>query len=270
MADVQSTMSLTKKLDGKVAIVTGGASGIGEATARHFADHGARAVVIADIQPEKGRSVAESIGLHRCSYFQCDVADEEQVKSMVDWTVQTYGGLDVMFSNAGIISHLEQTILDLDLSEYDVVMRVNARGSAVCVKQAARKMIELGTRGAIICNNSVASTMGKLNNTDYTMSKHALLGLVRSASLQLGVHGIRVNCVSPSAVATPLAGKIGIGTAKSIEDVVGPFISLKGVALTAAHVAEAVLFLASDHESGFVTGHNLVVDGGLISLPFLK
>ncbi|KAL0416839.1 UNVERIFIED_CONTAM: (-)-isopiperitenol/(-)-carveol dehydrogenase, mitochondrial [Sesamum latifolium] len=136
MADAQS-IPLKKKLQGKVAIVTGGASGIGEATVRLFAEHGARAVVIADIQAEKGRSVAESIGSQRCSYFQCDVANEEQVKSMVEWTVETYGGLDIMFSNAGIIGSSDQTILDLDLSQYDAVMRVNARGMAVCVKQAA-------------------------------------------------------------------------------------------------------------------------------------
>ncbi|KAK6123270.1 hypothetical protein DH2020_042998 [Rehmannia glutinosa] len=221
MADVQS-MSFKKKLDGKVAIVTGGASGIGEVTARHFADHGARAVVIADIQAEKGRSVAESIGLHRCSYFQCDVADEEQVKSMVDWTVQTYGGLDIMFSNAGIISDSEQTILDLNLSQYDVVMRVNARGSAVCVKQAAH-WERMGS-GLIACRRPLWRRLG---------------------------------------------GKVGLGTDGDVANVMEPFTSLKGVGLTAAHVAAGVLFLASD-DSAFVTGHNLVVDGGLISLPFLK
>ncbi|KAL1555532.1 (+)-cis,cis-nepetalactol synthase neps3 [Salvia divinorum] len=128
---------IKKKLQGKVVIVTGGASGIGETIARVLADHGARAVVIADIQSEKGRAVAESIGQQRCSYVHCDVADEEQVAAMVEWTATTYGGLDIMFSNAGTVSSLPQTILDLNMSEYDRVMRVNARGMAVCVKQAA-------------------------------------------------------------------------------------------------------------------------------------
>ncbi|KAL0355897.1 UNVERIFIED_CONTAM: Nepetalactol-related short-chain-dehydrogenase/reductase 1 [Sesamum radiatum] len=185
MADTQS-ISLVKKLQGKVAIVTGGASGIGESTARLFAEHGALAVVIADIQAEKGKSMAESIGLQRCSYVQCDVADEELVKSMVEWTVKTYGGLDIMFSNAGTIGSSDQTILDLDFLQYDAVMRVNARGMAVCLKQAARKMMELGTRGAIVCTSSVAAVMAPQAFTDYTMSKHAVVGLVRAASQQLG------------------------------------------------------------------------------------
>ncbi|KAF5933627.1 hypothetical protein HYC85_029798 [Camellia sinensis] len=99
----EPTMSL-KKLQGKVAIVTGGATGIGEGTAHLFAQHGAHAVVIADVQDEKGRLVAALIGLDRCSYYHCDVADEEQVKAMVDWIMQTFGQLDIMFSNAGIAS----------------------------------------------------------------------------------------------------------------------------------------------------------------------
>ncbi|KAL2244194.1 UNVERIFIED_CONTAM: (-)-isopiperitenol/(-)-carveol dehydrogenase, mitochondrial [Sesamum indicum] len=267
MADAPS-ISLKKKLEGKVAIITGGASGIGEVTARLFAEHGARGVVIADIQPEKGKSVAESIGSQRCSYFQCDVADEEQVKSMVEWTVKTYGGLDIMYSNAGITGSFHQTILELDFSEYDAVMRVNARGMAVCVKQAGRKMVELGTRGAIICTASVAGEVGGILQADYTMSKHAVVGLVRGAKQQLGLHGIRINSVSPSAVPTPFVEKVGL-TAEDLEKTFGPLTSLKGVSLTAEHVAEAVLFLASD-DSAFITGHNLRVDGGLICLPFFK
>ena len=128
-----------KKLQGKVAIVTGGASGIGETTAHLFAEHGARAVVIADIQDKKGQRVAAAIGSEISVYCHCDVTDEEQVKSLVDWTVATYGQLDIMFSNAGIAARLEQSILDLDFSEFDRLFAVNAQGVAACVKEAARE-----------------------------------------------------------------------------------------------------------------------------------
>ncbi|KAL8482927.1 hypothetical protein ACS0TY_025826 [Phlomoides rotata] len=163
-----ANISLKKNLEGKVAIITGGASGIGEATAHHFAEHGARAVLIADIQDERGRAVAESIGTVRCSYVHCDATDEEQVKSLVDWTAKTYGGIDVMFSNAGVVSYSKQSILELDFSEFDHVMGINAQGMAVCVKQAARKMIELGTRETIVCTASVAATAGSMSLTVMT------------------------------------------------------------------------------------------------------
>nr|QKE59459.1 nepetalactol related short chain dehydrogenase 2 [Nepeta cataria] len=263
-------MGNKKTLEGKVAIVTGGASGIGETAARVFAKLGARAVVIADIQPELGRAVAESIGAKQCSYVQCDIGDEEQVKSMVEWTATTYGGLDVIFCNAGIMSQSEsaQTVLELDMSKFDEVIRVNTRGTSACVKQAARKMVELGTKGgAIVCTTSPLASRGGYIDTDYVMSKHAVMGLVRSASMQLGPHGIRVNSVSPMAVLTPLTRRMGLATPADVENAFGRFTSLKGVALTAEHVAEAAAYLASD-EAAFITGHDLMVDGGLLCLPF--
>ncbi|KAL1555538.1 (+)-cis,trans-nepetalactol synthase neps2 [Salvia divinorum] len=260
---------MKKKLQGKVVIVTGGSSGIGETTARVLADHGARAVVITGLHSERGRAVAESIGLQRCSYVQCDVTDEEQVKATIEWTAKTYGGLDIMFSNAGIISSLSrsQTILDLDMSEYDRVMQVNARGMAACVKQAARKMVEMGTRGAIICMASTVADKATEDMTDYAMSKRAVLGLMRSASLQLGPHGIRVNSVSPGAVLTPQASKYGMVKQEDMDKYTGPYTSLKGATLKAENVADAVAFLASD-EAALVTGVDLAVDCGTIAMPF--
>lgn len=256
-----------KKLEGKVAIVTGGASGIGEATAHLFAENGVKAVVITDIQDEKGRLVAESIGSQPCSFFHCDVSDENQVKALVEWTVQTYGQLDIMFSNAGIVSYSEQTILNLDFSQFDRLFEVNARGMAACVKHAARVMVEQGVKGNIVCTTSVAASRGGVKRTDYIMAKHAVLGLVRCASQQLGAHGIRVNCVSPSAIPTPLTSNCELkSSAKMVETVYGPLTSLKGIVSTVRHVAEAVLFLVSE-DSAFITGHDLSVDGGLISLP---
>ncbi|XVE57008.1 hypothetical protein DITRI_Ditri04bG0057300 [Diplodiscus trichospermus] len=259
---------MSGKLEGKVAIITGGASGIGEATACLFANHGARMVVIADIQDELGQKVAASIGSNKCSYMHCDVTDEEQIKDLVEWTVQKYGQLDIMFSNAGILSFKDntsdQSVLDLDLAFFDRLFAVNVRGMAACVKHAGRAMVEQGVRGSIICTASVGARIGNDKQTDYFMSKHAVLGLVRSASIQLGAHGIRVNSVSPYAIATPaLCSHWGMEE-KEVEKFYEPYTSLKGVVLKEKHVADAVLFLASP-DSELVCGHDLAVDAGYLS-----
>lgn len=250
-----------KKLQGKVAIITGGASGIGESTAYLFAEQGARAVVIADIQDEIGENVAKSIGYQRCKYFHCDVTDENQVKSLVDFTIQTYGQLDIMFSNAGIVSNSNQDVLSLDMSQLDRVFAVNVRGMAACVKHAGRAMVDNRVKGKIVCTASVAGKTGGKKRTDYFMSKHAVVALVKSASKQLGEFGIRVNCVSPYAIATPLMTKLYNKGEEEVEKIYQPFTSLKDEALKAKDIANAVLFLVSD-DSAFVTGHDLIVDGG--------
>ncbi|PIA62487.1 hypothetical protein AQUCO_00200478v1 [Aquilegia coerulea] len=255
---------ISKKLEGKVAIITGGASGIGEATARLFANEGARMVVIADIQDMLGQSVASSIGTHHCTYIHCDVSDENQVKSMVESTVKSYGHLDIMFSNAGTINR-NQPLLDLDLSLMDRLFAINVRGMVACVKHAARAMVEGGKGGSIVCTASVAGKRGSDDGMqDYVISKNAVVGLVRTGSCELGKYGIRVNCVSPSALATPLLMEFfGMKDKESAEEAILGNSSLKGTVLKVNHVADAVLFLASN-QSAFVTGHDLVVDGGLL------
>ncbi|XP_060204702.1 short-chain dehydrogenase reductase 3b-like [Lycium barbarum] len=252
----------SKKLDGKIAIITGGASGIGEATSRLFVQHGAK-VVIADIQEEKGRSVVQSIGSGHCTFIKCDVTDEQEVQSLVKSTVEIYGRVDIMFSNAGIASthEHEQDILGFNLDASDNLFSINVRGSVACVKHAGKAMVECGVKGKIICTGSVTATMGVTKQIDYAMSKHAVLGLVKCASKGLGKYGIRVNCVSPAAVATPVLEKSMKMSVDEIEKMFESFNCLKNGALNASNVADAVLFLASD-DSKFVTGHNLVVDGG--------
>ncbi|PRQ21709.1 putative oxidoreductase [Rosa chinensis] len=251
-----------QKLHGKVAIVTGAASGIGAVTARHFADHGARVVVIADVQDAKGQEVATSIGSHRCTYVHCDVTDEDQVESLVDSTVEKYGQLDVMYSNAGITASSVQKVLVLDLSWFDKVMEVNARGMAACVKHAARAMVGKGVRGSIVCTASIVAECGMMGGTDYTMSKHAVLGLVRSASVQLAARWVRVNCVSPGLVGTPLLSETFKLREEELKEMMTAVYSESSDGpLTEKHVADAVVFLVSE-DSAFVTGHNLVVDGG--------
>ncbi|XP_055828187.1 (+)-cis,trans-nepetalactol synthase NEPS1-like [Solanum dulcamara] len=185
---------------------------------------------------------------------------------MVDWTVQKYGQFDVMFSNAGIVGNSGQKVLDLDLSEFDRVMNVNARGMSACVKHSARAMVEKRVRGSIICTGSIVASRGGSWRTDYVMSKHAVLGLVRSASRQLGEYGIRVNSTSQSAVMTPLMISEEAETSMKILKMYGPLTSLKGITLSVKHLADAALFVASN-DSVFVSGHDLAVDGGLISIP---
>ena len=249
-----------------MAIITGSASSVGEATAREFATHGARAIVIADVQDEKGQNAAVSIGSNVCTYVHCDVSDEEQVKNLVESTVKAYGCLDIMFSNAGVgkSTHAcDQTMLDMDLSAYDKLMAVNVRGAAVCVKHATRAMVEGHMRGSIVCTASIGASVGTEKLVDYVMSKHAVLGLVRCASLKLGVYGIRVNCVSPGPVGTPMLKDIlGYENDEEVDKVVESSYTLKGGVVRPKNVADAVVFLAYE-DSQFVTGHNLAADGGI-------
>lgn len=168
-----------------------------------------------------------------------------------------------MFSNAGILSHTKQTIMELDISQANRVYAVNAQGMALCVKYAARAMVEGKVRGSIVCTASVEGSNGSLEFTDYTMSKHAVLGLMRSASVQLAAHGIRVNCVSPNGLATPLTVNYFGVSPEKVTEIFKQYSRLEGVVLTPRLVANAVLFLASN-DSDFVTGLDLRVDGDFV------
>ena len=187
------------------------------------------------------------------------------MKTLVCSTVNTYGQLDIMFSNVGMaraIHTCEQTVLDIDLSAYNKLMAVNARGMVACVKHAAKAMVEGRVRGSIICTASMAASIGTDRFVDYAMSKHAVLGLVRSASLQVGSYGIRVNCVSPGSVGTQLMkDMLKTEDDEEADKAVESTSNLKGGVLMPKNVADAVVFLASE-DSQFVTGHNLEVHAG--------
>ncbi|XP_010911600.1 short-chain dehydrogenase reductase 3a [Elaeis guineensis] len=250
------------RLEGKVAIITGAAGGIGEATARIFTSHGAL-VVIADIKDELGARVVASIGPEKCKYKRCDVRNEKEVEELVDFTIKAYGRLDIMFSNAGTSEKPTSTILDMDFDVLDNVMAVNFRGVAATIKHAARAMVASGARGSIICTAS-GVTKGGFGPAAYTASKLAVVGFVRSAAAELGRHGIRANCISPGAVATLLTMEyLGLTQSQVEESAENGMVLKGGGPLKASDIGEAALFLASD-ESAFVTGQNLIVDGGIV------
>ncbi|KAJ4834991.1 Zeaxanthin epoxidase, chloroplastic [Turnera subulata] len=257
----------SQRLLGKIALVTGGATGIGESIARLFHKHGAK-VCLVDLQDELGQSVCDSLGgaTNTACYLHCDVTVEDDVRRAVDFTVAQFGALDIMVNNAGLSGPPCPDIRDAELSDFDRVFDVNVKGTFIGMKHAARAMIPR-SKGSIISICSVASAIGGLGPHPYTGSKHAVLGLTRNVAAELGKHGIRVNCVSPYAVPTSLA-VAHLPEDQRTEDVmtgfrsfVGAHANLKGVELTANDVANAVLFLASE-ESRYISGDNLMVDGG--------
>ncbi|PKA66819.1 Momilactone A synthase [Apostasia shenzhenica] len=252
-----------RQLEGKVALITGGASGIGACTARLFCSEGAK-VVITDIQDELGRALCDELG-PAASYIHCDVTVEEDVGRAVDYAVQKFGNLDIMFNSAGITGSSKRRIVDNDKSDFERVLAVNLVGPFVCTKHAAHVMLPAG-RGCIVNMASTAAVVAGIAPHAYACSKHGVVGLTRNAAAELGRHGIRVNCVSAATVATPLAtGFMGM-SAEELEAGLLAWGSLKGVAaLKAEDVARAVLFLVSD-DGRFLSGHNLVVDGGLTAV----
>ncbi len=247
------------RLEGRIAVVTGGASGIGAATTRLFVEQGAR-VVIADMQEEQGSALADELG-DSVSFCRTDVTREADVEGAVQAAVDTYGGLDIMFNNAGFggaLGPIESTTVE----EFDLTFDVLVKGVFLGIKHATPVMRSQGS-GSIISTASVAGLQAGWSPHLYSVAKAAVIHLTRTVSLELGEHGIRVNCICPGIIATPLAAgrpNVSDESLDKMKHALGRTQVLGRIG-DPEDIAQAALWLASD-ESTFVTGHAQVVDGG--------
>ena len=255
---------MADRLDGKVAVVTGGASGIGEGTVQLFAEEGAR-VLAADILDERGQSVVESIG-PSAAYIHADVSKEADVAGAVAHAVERWGRIDAIFNNAGA-GGANQGLLEIDEAGYDATMDLLLKGVVFGIKHAARAMMETGG-GAIVNTASVAGINAGNGPAIYSVGKGAVVHLTKVAAYELGQHGIRVNCICPGGIATPIFGKVLGLSPEDADKTVEAMAQVMGGAQPIARagrpldIANAALWLSGD-DSSFVTGHALVVDGGL-------
>jgi NAD(P)-dependent dehydrogenase (short-subunit alcohol dehydrogenase family) len=254
-----------KKLEGKIAIITGAASGIGEAAVRKFVSEGAT-VVIADLQEEKGEALARSLAPNAV-FHRADVAVESDVQQLVQTTVQRFGRLDILYNNAGFGCGTK-SISETPIEDFDSQIAVLLRGTFLGIKHAAQVM-KPQKSGVIVNTSSVAGIGGGYSNHAYSAAKAGVISLTRSTALELGESGIRVNCLCPGNIATPIFVH-GIPLSEpEVQQALGTIaaalshnpLSRSG---TPDDVASVALWLASD-DSSFVTGQAIVIDGGMTS-----
>lgn len=252
-----------ERLAGKVAIVTGGASGIGLATVRRFLDEGAR-VLIGDCNEELIGAALELLAAgDRVAALTVDVAEEADVAQLMQSALVRWGRLDIAFNNAGITGALGP-LMEIETAHWDASFAVMARGVFLGIKHAARAMVPTGG-GAIINTASIAGLAGGIIPTVYSATKAAVVSLTKNAANELAIHRIRVNAVCPGIVFTPLMHGGREAEALAAARLVQPWPD-PGMP---EHIASAVLYLASD-EAAFVTGEAHVVDGGYLSNGLLR
>jgi len=237
----------------RVAIVTGGGSGIGKATAELFAQEGAK-VVIGDLPGGDGEQVAKSID---GTFVATDVSDPKAVQSLVRAACDKFGGIDIMFNNAGI--GIVAPLLDTSEEVYSKTIRVDLDGVYCGLKFGGQVMVQQ-KRGAIVNTASLAGLRGSVGLSAYNAAKHGVVGLTRNAALEFAHAGVRVNCICPGIIDTPLVAR-AFGATEEIRETMHRFHPL-GRMGKPIEIARCVLFLDSD-DASFVTGHDLVIDGGI-------
>jgi NAD(P)-dependent dehydrogenase (short-subunit alcohol dehydrogenase family) len=251
---------LAGRIEGRVAVVTGGCSGIGLATVRRFAEEGAK-LVVGDIDDEGGaKAVAELGGPERATYVHVDVTDKDQVDALFRTAKETYGSVDIAFNNAGISPPDDDSILDTELDAWRRVQEVNLTSVYLCCKAALPYMLEQ-KRGSIINTASFVAVMGAATSQiSYSASKGGVLSMSRELGVQFAREGIRVNALCPGPVNTPLLAEL---FAKDPERAQRRLVHVPmGRFGEPEEIASAVLFLASD-DASFITANTFLVDGGI-------
>lgn len=247
---------MTSALEDRVAIITGGASGIGRASVLSFVQQGAR-VVIADLDEARARETIEVAGADRVRFQRCDVSKEADVKAVVARTLAELGKLDCMFNNAGMPGAVGP-LVDLEADAWDRTFAVLVRGVFLGTKHAARAMQASGAGGVIVNTASIAGLHAGAGPIAYSACKSAVISITRSAAVELAPHRIRVNALCPGLILTPLLERGQDTDLASVLSRAQPWPEVG----TAEHVAQAALFLASE-QSRFMTGETLVLDGGI-------
>jgi NAD(P)-dependent dehydrogenase (short-subunit alcohol dehydrogenase family) len=249
------------ELKGKVAIVTGASSGIGRAAVELFAKEGA-VVIAADLKDQEGQALADELARHdlTCMFAHVDVSKESDVVAVCNLALSQYGRLDVLFNNAGIEGEQAPTA-DASIDNWERVIAINLKGVFLGLKYGIKAMLQNGG-GSIVNNASVAGLIGFPGIPAYCASKGGVVQLTRTAALEYATQGVRVNCLCPGVIDTPMVERFTQGS----EDARAQFESLEPVARmgTPKEVAELALFLASDRSS-FVTGAVIPVDGGFVA-----
>lgn len=257
------TDTARNRLDGKVALVTGAAMGMGAATARVFAGYGAK-VVVSDVNTKAGKETVASIieAGGEAHFLCCDVGEEAQVEALVAGTVAAFGRLDCAVNNAAITPDT-LPIAEADMDIWDRVIRIDLRAVMLCMKYQIRQFLEQGDGGAIVNVGSVSSARPQPGNSAYVAAKHGVIGLTKTGSLEYAPQGIRVNAVLPGAIDTPML-RGALDASGYTEDQFAPALSLLGRFGRPEEVAEASAWLCSDAAS-YVTGHSLAVEAGYLT-----